>query len=177
MRAFRLTKFVAASGLVRPQSTGGFGRQPMRGQYQNQYQDQNQSHQRFGGPRDGRHQRGTSSPGPSAGGCHNRLSEPQLVAKLLEHFPVGKTSVPVNKWAPLVPDEIQEALVPFGGLAQFAAAQTNFFNIRKENGMTIVTLSTMATTLCAERDKIIKKREEKAAAYAARRREQPRRPR
>ncbi|CBH17425.1 uncharacterized protein TEOVI_000495000 [Trypanosoma equiperdum] len=172
MRALRLTTFITATSAVRLQSGGNYGRQPPREYRQRPHQPQH----RFGGPRDGRPQRGSPPPqGSSYGGSCNRLSEPQLVAKLLEHFPVGKTSIPVNKWAPFVPEDIQEALVPFGGLAHFAASQTNFFIVRKENGLTVVTLSTMASTLCVEREKSIKKREEKAAAYAARRRDQPRR--
>ncbi|ESL09854.1 hypothetical protein TRSC58_02421 [Trypanosoma rangeli SC58] len=165
MRSLRLHQLINIAALARSQSGSGGGRYPQREQQQ-----------RFGGPRDGRPSRERPPQNFSQGGYRNSLNEPQLVAKLLELFPSEKPWTPINKWASSIPEDVQEALVSFGGLAQFAASQGNFFIVRKENGTVVVSLSTMASTLCAKRDKN-KKREEKAAAFSARRHEDPRRQR
>ncbi|KAH9597257.1 hypothetical protein LSM04_007202 [Trypanosoma melophagium] len=167
MRSLRFHSFTTVIGLARLQSSGGNGRYPPREQQQ-------QHHQRFGRPREGRTTRGGHSQPFSQGGPRNTLSEPQLVARLLELYPSGKSWLPVNKWASSIPEDIQEALVPYGGLAHFAVSQSNFFIVRKENGTSVVSLSTMASSLCAEREKNIKKRAEKAAAFFSRRQDDSR---
>ncbi|PBJ79775.1 hypothetical protein BCY84_02192 [Trypanosoma cruzi cruzi] len=173
MRSLRLNRLITVAALARSQSGSGSGRYQQREQQQQQQQQQ----QRFGGPRDGRPLRGRPPQNFQQGGYRNSLNEPQLVAKLLELYPSGKSWMPINKWASSIPEEIQEALVAFGGLAQFTASQSNFFIVRKENGTVVVSLSTMASELCAKREKNIKKREEKAAAFSARRRDDSRRQR
>ncbi|KEG08443.1 hypothetical protein DQ04_07171000 [Trypanosoma grayi] len=170
MRSFRLQGCITIAGLARLQSNGGYGRCPPREQQQ-------QQQPRFGGSRDGRPPRGGPPQSFSQVARRNTFSEPQLVARLLELYPSGKSWLPVNKWASSIPEDIQEALVPYGGLAQFAVSQTNFFIVRKENGTAVVSLSTMASSLCAEREKNIKKRAEKAAAFSTRNREDSRRQR
>ncbi|RNF04219.1 uncharacterized protein Tco025E_08206 [Trypanosoma conorhini] len=147
MRSLRLHRLINIAALVRSQSGSGGGRYPQREQQQ-----------RFGGPRDDRPPRGRPPQNFSQGGYRNSLNEPQLVARLLELFPSGKPCMPINKWASSIPEDIQEALVPFGGLAQFTASQSNFFIVRKENGTVVVSLSTMASTLCAKREKTLKTR-------------------
>ncbi|EAN98235.1 hypothetical protein C3747_11g331 [Trypanosoma cruzi] len=174
MRSLRLNRLITVAALARSQSGSGSGRYQQREQQQ---QQQQQQQQRFGGPRDGRPLRGRPPQNFQQGGYRNSLNEPQLVAKLLELYPSGKSWMPINKWASSIPEEIQEALVAFGGLAQFTASQSNFFIVRKENGTVVVSLSTMASELCAKREKNIKKREEKAAAFSARRRDDSRRQR
>ncbi|KAH8606313.1 hypothetical protein ERJ75_001530500 [Trypanosoma vivax] len=161
MRSIRLAQLIPVGGTGRFQSSGGYGRHVFRDQHQ----------PRFGGPRDNRPPRSAAPHILQAAGYRDRPTEPQLVAKLLEYFPSGRSSVPVNKWASTIPEDVQEALVPYGGLAQFATSQGNFFIPRKENGMTVISLSTMALSLCTEREKNIKKRE-KAASFSTRRREQ-----
>lgn len=79
------------------------------------------------------------------------FNEPELVVRLLELYPVDKTWIPVGKWMHDIPDEVKEALVPYGGLTQFAGTQSNFFIVRKENGVNVVSLSTMGLQLCREK--------------------------
>lgn len=84
-------------------------------------------------------------------GSLSHPTEPQLVARLLELFPTDKTWVPVSKWAQAMPDEVREVLVAYDGLGNFTSSQTNFFIVRSENGVKMVSLSTMGMRLCRER--------------------------
>lgn len=104
-----------------------------------------------------------------SGGGAVEYNEPSLVAKLLELFPEGKSWVPVSKWASDIPEQLQEPLSRFGGLGKFAASQSNFFIVRKENNLNVVALTPMATELCRERAKILKDKEKRAAKFAQRR--------
>lgn len=80
-----------------------------------------------------------------------RPTEPQLVAKLLELFPVKSAWIPVSKWVQTMPDDVREALVTYNGLGTFVSSQSNFFIVRSENGVKVVSLSTMGAELCRER--------------------------
>ncbi|CCW66105.1 unnamed protein product [Phytomonas sp. Hart1] len=96
----------------------------------------------------------------SGGGVRGRmgsssiqLSEPQLVAKLLELFPLENSWIPVSKWAQSISDEVKELLVAYNGLGNFVGKQNNFFIVRTENGVKVVSLTTMGMSLCQRRQK------------------------
>lgn len=108
-------------------------------------------------PSRGRGQRGGGPP-PGNRGLPN---EPQIIARLLEHFP-DKGLVPISKWATSLPDDLQEALVPYGGLSAFARSQVNFFIVRQENGVPVASLSPMGTEL-SRQHKTIERREQRRA--------------
>lgn len=120
-------------------------------------------------------QGGTRPPQPPGGrpprgggpppGNRSVPNEPQIIARLIEHFPKGHSFVPINKWATSLPDELQEVLVPYGGLSAFTRAQVNFFLVRQENGTTVASLSPMGMELARQRDSK-GKREEKRAEKA-----------
>lgn len=78
-------------------------------------------------------------------------SEPQLISKLLELYPEKESFVPISRWVQTFSEEILEALVPYGGLGAFVAAQSNFFMVRSENGVKVVSLSKMGSELCIEK--------------------------
>lgn len=133
MRALSLSAWIsvpAAAG-IRSYGTGGVTRPPPNGRH-------------------------LSVGGASAVRGGVTMNEPQLIVRLLEHFPLGKTAIPIAKWAPALPDELQEALVLYGGLGSFANSQSNFFIVRKENGVNVVALSSMGLELCIERNSIEK---------------------
>jgi hypothetical protein len=128
-------------------------------------------------PSAGRYPRGSG--GPRAG-SRSGPSEPQIIARLLALFPPGKGFVPVNKWASLLPDEVQEALVPYGGLSAFTRSQVNFFIVRQENGVTVVSLSPMGGELSnqqAAKEKREQQRAEKLKEKQARYAQRSRTPR
>lgn len=112
-------------------------------------------------PPGGRSPRGGGAP-PSNRGIPN---EPQIIARLLEHFPADRAVVPINKWATALPDELQEALVPYGGLSAFTRSQVNFFLVRQENGITVASLSPMGQELSRQHESK-EKREQKRAEKA-----------
>ncbi|KPA78992.1 putative mitochondrial hypothetical protein [Leptomonas pyrrhocoris] len=95
----------------------------------------------------GRYPRGGGSPPASN---RNVPSEPQVIARLIEHFPSQASFVPISRWATALPDDLQEALVPFGGLSAFTRAQANFFIVRQENGVTVASLSPMGSELARQ---------------------------
>ncbi|CCW62459.1 unnamed protein product [Phytomonas sp. EM1] len=98
-----------------------------------------------------------------------QMSEPQLVAKLLELFPVEKSWVPVSKWAQSLSDEVKELLVAYDGLGKFVSKQSNFFIVRTENGVKMVSLTTMGVSLCQGREKKEKFERMKSEKFSQRR--------
>ncbi|KAG5493010.1 hypothetical protein JKF63_01591 [Porcisia hertigi] len=117
-------------------------------------------------PTSGRYVRGG---GPSYQDRRSAPTEPQIVARLITFFPRNKTFVPINKWAAALPDDLQETLVPYGGLSSFASAQSNFFMIRKENGVTVAALSAMGTGLAIEHGRKEKQEQKRAEKFNQRR--------
>lgn len=95
----------------------------------------------------GRYPRGGGPPPPDR---RNTPNEPQIIAALIKSFPGDNAFIPINKWASSLPDDLREALVRYGGLGAFATAQTNFFIVRRENGVTLASLSTMGSSLVYE---------------------------
>lgn len=114
--------------------------------------------------------RGGGPPRFGSGGGAMEYNEPTLVAKLLELFPEDKSWIPVSKWSRDIPDHLQEPISRFGGLGKFAASQSNFFIVRKENDLNVVALTPMAMELCRERTKLIKEREKRNLKFAEKRR-------
>ncbi|KAG5477658.1 hypothetical protein LSCM1_04951 [Leishmania martiniquensis] len=117
-------------------------------------------------PAGGRYSRGG---GPLYQDRRNAPTEPQIVARLITCFPSSKTFVPISKWAAALPDDLREILVPYGGLSAFASAQSNFFMIRKENGVTVASLSAMGTELAREHEKKEKQEQKRAEKFNQRR--------
>ncbi|CAJ1008820.1 hypothetical protein Q4I28_004133 [Leishmania naiffi] len=117
-------------------------------------------------PVGGRHSRGGSLPYPDR---RNVPTEPQIVARLITFFPPNKAFVPISRWAAALPDDLRETLVPYGGLGAFVSAQSNFFMIRKENGMTVASLSAMGTELAREHERKEKQERKRAEKFNQRR--------
>ena len=122
-------------------------------------------------PPGGRFPRGGGGPPPNN---RNLPNEPQIIARLMEQFPTHKGFVPISRWATALPDDLQEALVPYGGLSAFARAQANFFIVRQENGVPVVSLSSMGAELSHQRrlkqkqkQKQAEKQREKRAKFDA----------
>lgn len=113
--------------------------------------------------------RGGGGPARFGSGGATEYNEPALVAKLLELFPTAKGWIPISKWSHDLPETLQEPISRFGGLGKFATSQSNFFIVRKENNITVVALTPMATELCREKAKVIKEREKQMAKLALRR--------
>ncbi|KAG5500646.1 hypothetical protein JIQ42_04665 [Leishmania sp. Namibia] len=113
-------------------------------------------------PAGGRYSRGG---GPLYQDQRNAPTEPQIVARLIKCFPCTKTFVPISKWAAALPDDLREILVPYGGLGAFASAQSNFFMIRKENGVTVASLSAMGTELAMEHERKEKQEQKRAKRF------------
>ncbi|CBZ27329.1 conserved hypothetical protein [Leishmania mexicana MHOM/GT/2001/U1103] len=116
-------------------------------------------------PVGGRYARGGGPPYPDR---RNAPTEPQIVARLITCFPRIKTFVPISRWAATLPDDLREALVPYGGLGAFASAQSNFFMIRKENGVPVASLSAMGAELAMEHERKEKQEQKRAEKFSQR---------
>ncbi|CAG9574470.1 conserved hypothetical protein [Leishmania major strain Friedlin] len=117
-------------------------------------------------PAGGRYPRAVGPPHPDR---RNVPTEPQIVARLITCFPRINTFVPISRWAAALPDDLREALVPYGGLGAFASAQSNFFMIRKENGVTVASLSAMGAELAMEHERKEKQEQKRVEKFNQRR--------
>ncbi|GET88846.1 hypothetical protein, conserved [Leishmania tarentolae] len=117
-------------------------------------------------PAGGRYTQGGGTPYADR---RNVPTEPQIVARLITFFPRINTFVPISRWAAALPDDLREALVPYGGLGAFASAQSNFFMIRKQNGVTMASLSAMGEELATEHERKEKQEQKRIEKFNQRR--------
>lgn len=104
---------------------------------------------------------GVNSAGPSP---------PQIIARLLELFPDNSVCVPARKWAPVLPDDVNEVLAGHGGLTKFTGNHPNFFSVIEENGAVVIKLTGVSKSLVQQKKFKDEKRREKEAQKLSNRR-------